>query len=147
MLAISSMITLSDTPRYSHATPVAPAGSGLLPPPATEIGFGRVIPRADPIVVPLGHCAEAVGVGPGAEGVEAAVDVDAGLVLPQAVNTVAKSSAASADPRRVSCTTRNASRASRGLDAAQTRHAFSSNLRSGGVTERWLDKPPAAAYS
>jgi transketolase len=35
MFEITSMITLSPMPAYSHARPVAPAGSGVPPPPAT----------------------------------------------------------------------------------------------------------------
>ena len=59
MFVISSMITLRPVPAYSHAWPVAPAGSAAPPPPLTPIGLGRLIPSAAPTVAPVGQVSAA----------------------------------------------------------------------------------------
>src|ERR1035437_7024154 len=121
MFVMSSMITLKDWPRYSHATPFAPAGNAVPPLKGTPVGLGRVIPRADPTVTAVGHVLGAgveVAVEDGIESDVAVGDgVEATVEPPQAVTDATKTSAVSANHRELSCDTFNASFASRRLDA------------------------------
>ena len=98
MFVNTSMITLAAGPWYSQTRPVAPAGSCVVPPPATPTAFGTVTPSADPTEDPVGHCADAtaaVGVASGAvaRGADAtAVGVDPVLEPPQATSGAEKAS-------------------------------------------------------
>jgi hypothetical protein len=81
------MITFRLVPLYSHATPVAPAGSDAPPPPATETGSGRLMPRAAPTVAPVGQLPAAV-VAAWLETGAVVVDVVAAEVAAAGVATV-----------------------------------------------------------
>ena len=115
MLVTFTMMTFSVAAWYSHTKPVAPLGSWVVPPPATPVASGSVVPSADPTVAPVGHEADAattVGVAAAAGGV--GVDVAApvvgdGLELPQAVRVAAKTNAVSAIQRELLSVTCNAS--------------------------------------
>jgi len=127
MPEITSMITLRAVPAYSHATPVAPAGSGVPPPPGTAIGFETLIPKAAPTVSAVGQLG-APAVADWLEGgaVEAAaeaaveadevaavaadvvpvtVDGDPPLEPPQAASVTLKTSAVVANQRESLCDT------------------------------------------
>src|ERR1700685_4241768 len=84
MFLITSMITFKDAPWHSHATPVAPAGSDVPPPPATTTGAGTVIPRADPTVAAVGHVTgDAAAVECGAAGAGGVAATAAGGLEPE----------------------------------------------------------------
>jgi len=81
------MITLRAVPAYSHATPVAPAGRVVVPPPLTTMGGVRVTPRAVPTVAADGQVP-----------VPAVVDWPAvGVVVAAAAEVAAEVAAAVAD--------------------------------------------------
>src|ERR1035437_612650 len=120
MFEISSMITLSPLPAYSHARPVAPAGSGVPPPPDTAIGFETLIPKAAPTVPAVGQLAAAwvalwleagaavavvVAAVVVAAVVVATVDGDELLEPPQALRVTLKTSMVTANQRELLCDT------------------------------------------
>src|SRR5664280_99951 len=88
MFVISSMITFIPMPAYSHATPVAPAGSDVPPPPATVVGYGRVIPRALPTVAAVGQLAAAAAAAIVAVAIGAVVGAGVAAVAGTAVAAV-----------------------------------------------------------
>jgi hypothetical protein len=86
---------------YSHTIPVAPAGSSVVPPPATPTAFGSAVtPKADATVDPDGHEDDAVvvvtvgaavagGAVAAAVGVEPELELAAGDELPHAARVAA----------------------------------------------------------
>ena len=103
MFWITSMITFTPdaSAGYSHTIPVAPAGSTVVPPPATPTAFGSVAtPKADATVDPDGHEDDAVvvvtvgaavagGAVAAAVGVEPELELVAGDELPHAASVAA----------------------------------------------------------
>jgi hypothetical protein len=87
MFVISSMITLRAAPAYSQATPVAPAGSCVPPPPAAEVGFETVIPKALPTVAAEGQLAAAAVTVVVAVATGGVVGAEVGAVVAVAVGT------------------------------------------------------------